>query len=468
MNKDELFPKEENNPKPLIERFNRMIESERLEYFESEQLERIIDHFCEQENITKINKAFDLYYQLFPFSTHLDLKKAQVLLYFEKANEALDIMNKIPYSNNEEYLYTLSAVYSKLNKHQKAISLLEELLKLNPNNEEVISSLANEYQNIEEYSKSNDMLELLLTHQYSNELSWYTYIISTEIENNIDRAVVFIKNFISSNPYDFEAWFYLGIVYQRKEDHLNAIEAFDYCICINEKYTPAYTNKAESLSELGYYESAIECCKETFSHKEPDAILYFDIGELYEKLDNLEKAKSYFYKSIRKDEKFDESWFTLAHILDLQGFHLEASYHIKKAVDLYPSNIDYLFSYAQIHEKIGFIKEAELAYKKVLELDELDSESWLNYTHLLSLNESHIEAIELLEKAIKLNPKNAELSYRLTAYLFQSGQDQLALSIFKEALTINFEKHEDLFHYLPSVKTNINLLNLLSEFKNKL
>ena len=86
----------------------------------------------------------------------------------------------------------------------------------------------------------------------------------------------------------------------------------------------------------------------------------------------------------------------------------------------------------------------------------------------MSLNESHIEAIELLEKAIKLNPKNAELSYRLTAYLFQSGQDQLALSIFKEALTINFEKHEDLFHYLPSVKTNINLLNLLSEFKNKL
>jgi tetratricopeptide (TPR) repeat protein len=442
-----------------------MIESDGLEYFDSEQLERIIDHFCEQENISKINRAFELYKQLYPFSTQIDLKKAQVLLFFEKANEALEVLSNIHYSKNEEYIYTLSAVYSKLHEHQKAISYLEELLELNPNNEEVIFSLANEFQKIEEYAKSNDMFELLLTKQATKGFSWYAYLMSVELENNIDRAVRFIKNYISSNPYDHEAWYYLGSAYQNKEDYLNAIESFDYSICINEKYTIAYTNKAECLSELGYYDLAIECFMETFTFNEPDAFMFYEIGHLYEKSDQLEKAKSYFYKSIRKDEEFDESWFSLALILDLQGFHLEASYHIKKAVDLFPSNIDYLFSFAQIHEKVGFIKEAEMAYKKVLELDELDSETWLNYTHLLSQNESHLEAIEQLKKAIKINPKNAELSYRLTAYLFQSGQDQMALNIFKEALIINFEKHEDLFHYLPSVKTNKNLLNLLSEHK---
>ena len=115
-------------------------------------------------------------------------------------------------------------------------------------------------------------------------------------------------------------------------------------------------------------------------------------------MDNLNKAKSYFYKCIRKDEYFAEAWYTLALILDLQNLPIEASYHIKKAIDINSSNIDYLFAYAQINEKIGFIKEAEIAYRKVLEIDDLDTESWLNYTQLLHKNESIYKAIEVLKR----------------------------------------------------------------------
>ena len=194
--------------------------------------------------------------------------------------------------------------------------------------------------------------------------------------------------------------------------------------------------------------------------------MYFDIGDYYEKLDNLEKAKLYFYKSIKKDENHDESWFALALILDLQGLHLEASYHIKKALDIDPDSVDYLFSYAKINEKVGFIKEAEMAYQKVLDLDEFDSECWLNYSHLISEYECIYEAIKILKKAINLNPKNADLAYRIAAYHFKTGNDDLALRFFKEALLIDYEKHERFFDYLPSAKSNEFLLNLLTEHKN--
>jgi tetratricopeptide (TPR) repeat protein len=371
----------------------------------------------------------------------------------------------VPSVNNEEYLFTLATIYSKLDKNKKAITIFEKLLNLNNNSDEILSNLANEYQKIDNYSKSADMLERLLLLNKYNEINWYSYIITCEIAKNSKRSLSFIKNYIKSKPYDHEAWFYLGIIYQRMDNHLDAIESFDYSICIKEDYITAYTNKAESLSELGYYQKAVECCKETFKYEDPDAILYFDIGELYEKMDDLNKAKSYFYKCIRKDEHFAEAWYTLALILDLQDLPLEASYHIKKAIDINSSNVDYLFTYAQINEKIGFIKEAEIAYRKVLELDELDSESWLNYSHLLHKNESTNEAIEVLKKGVKLNPKNAELSYRLSAYLFQSGSENQALSIFEKALSIDYDLHEEFFQYFPSIKDNKNLLHLLIEYK---
>lgn len=465
MFEDGLNSQEESKINNLINRFNEMLESGQHSYFDSHEIEKIIDYYIENVNKAKIRDAFYLYEKLYPFSSQLKIKKAQTLLYFDKASDAYEVMKELPSVNNEEYLFTLATIYSKLDKNKKAITIFEKLLNLNNNSEEILSNLANEYQKIDNYSKSADMLERLLLLNKYNEINWYSYIITCEISKNSNRSLSFVKNYIKSKPYDYEAWFYLGIIYQRMDNHLDAIESFDYSICIKEDYITAYINKAESLSELGYYQKAIDCCKQTFKYEYPDAILYFDIGELYEKMDNLNKAKSYFYKCIRKDEHFAEAWYTLALILDLQGLTLEASYHIKKAIDINSSNIDYLFTYAQINEKIGFIKEAEIAYRKVLELDELDSESWLNYSHLLHKNESTTEAIEVLKKGVKLNPKNAELSYRLSAYLFQSGSENQALSIFEKALSIDYDLHEEFFQYFPSIKDNKNLLHLLTEYK---
>ena len=70
--------------------------------------------------------------------------------------------------------------------------------------------------------------------------------------------------------------------------------------------------------------------KRPLEFNEPDAISYFEIGELYEKMDNLDKAKLYYYKCIKKDENFAEAWYILALILDFQDLYNEASYHINK------------------------------------------------------------------------------------------------------------------------------------------
>jgi len=74
MYEDDLTPREDKDTRRLIKRFNNMVESQRYEYFESEDIERIIDYFCEKEDKEKILDAFNLYEKLFPFSFQLSLK----------------------------------------------------------------------------------------------------------------------------------------------------------------------------------------------------------------------------------------------------------------------------------------------------------------------------------------------------------------------------------------------------------
>ena len=356
--------------------------------------------------------------------------------------------------------------YSKLEMHEKSISILNKLLSSDTKNEELLSTLANEYQCTEDNDSCVSTLEKLIKIDPKNEVYWYSYILSCSLLKEINSSVAFIKALIEKNPYSHLAWHYLGLTFLKSENFLNAIEAFDYAILIDEKSTKSYIYKAESLAALSFYDRAIETCKLTFEFEEPHAALYYDIGEFYEKSDNLDKALAYFHKALKKDAEMSDAWFSIALILDFQGKQVEASYHIKKAVEKNNTNIDYLFSYAEIHEKLGFIKEAEIAYRKVTEIDNYDSESWLNYSNLLYQQKYQQEAVDVLYDALKANPNNAELSYRLSAYLIDSGDETKGLKFFENALEINFDQHEDVFQYMPSVKNNKNLLHLLHNFKN--
>ena len=80
---------------------------------------------------------------------------------------------------------------------------------------------------------------------------------------------------------------------------------------------------------------------------------------------------------------------------------MESVHYIKKALELNNENVDYWFKYAEIQQKIGFIEEAEIAYKKVIELENFEPEIWLNYSNLLYQQEHQIEAIDVLYEGIK-------------------------------------------------------------------
>ena len=96
------------------------------------------------------------------------------------------------------------------------------------------------------------------------------------------KLISFIKKFIDHHPYNHIAWHYLGIVYQKKEDYLNAIEAYDYALLINEKHTLSYLQKAECFSSQGHYKKAIHTYKESLQFEEACALTYYNIGECYE------------------------------------------------------------------------------------------------------------------------------------------------------------------------------------------
>ena len=67
MFEDGLNSQEVSKINHLINRFNEMLESGQCSYFDSHEIEKIIDYFIENVNKSKLRKAFDLYEKLYPF-----------------------------------------------------------------------------------------------------------------------------------------------------------------------------------------------------------------------------------------------------------------------------------------------------------------------------------------------------------------------------------------------------------------
>ena len=147
-NEDSLTPS-------IIKKFELMISDGKTCYFDSEDLERIIDHYFLVENYNLINEAFELGLQLFPFSTSLKIKKAQLYIATDKPQKALDLLMEIEAlaQGNDDFLFTLAISYSKLSKPSLAIPILEALFDEEELNDEVFSALYTEYQNIEDHKK---------------------------------------------------------------------------------------------------------------------------------------------------------------------------------------------------------------------------------------------------------------------------------------------------------------------------
>ena len=114
---------------------------------------------------------------------------------------------------------------------------------------------------------------------------------------------------------------------------------------------------------------------------------------------------------------------------------------------------------------MGFQEEAEMAYKKVVELEPENPNIWLDFSGVQFEMEHCNMALETLMEGIKYHPQNAELNYRMSAYLLSLGKKQDALSYLHRALGLDFDKHTTIFEFRPSLKDNTGLTEIIESYR---
>ena len=436
-----------------ISRFEQMIKNNTHGFFDVEEIEYLVDFYLDKNQISKVEKIIEIGENLHPYSTELQLKKAQFYQNIHRPNKALKLLNKLEQIEplNIDLLYLKAGVYSQLRENKKSIEYYQKLLPLveKDEQEEILMHIAFELENLRKYNDAIDYFKLVLKNNPGNETAIFELAFCYEITNNLEEGIEFYQKFLDFNPYSSAAWYNLASTYFKLSMFEKAIDAFEFVIAINDHYTPAYYGKAGALFELEKYSEAINTYFQIFDIEEPDAQLYHNIAEGYEKLEDYSQAIQYYKKAISLNPIYSDAFMGMAVSYNELGQKKSALFFAKKGVELDEKNADFQYIYGDILKSNGFYEEAILAYSQVIKLLPETPDIWLDLAETFREYLDVEHAIEVLLKGTEQHPENALYYYRLTAYALMAHNITDATSYLAKAIDMDASEVTELVEFYP-------------------
>lgn len=459
----EFSHQDENNNNVSLLKFESMLKTNHVLFFDSLEFENIIHHYLELGKIALAKKAIALGLDQHPTSTSLKLFKCEVYIFENHLDLADDLLNELHELEplNEEIYIQKANILSKQDLHEKAIEVLKQALTFLTDTQsmaELNSLIGMEYLFLDRFEDAKRYFMECLEMDMEDFSALYNIIYCFDFLNQNTDAIEFLNTYLDRNPYCEVAWHQLGKQYFAIKDYKKALAAFDFAIISDDTFIGAYIEKGKVLEKLHRFEDAIENYNITLSLEDPTSFALLRIGHCYEKIGNNELAVQFYYKTVHEDPLLDKGWIAITKFYNKTQNFQKALYYINKAINIDSENVLYWKLYAKINQRLKFYEEAERGYKKALDLGNYELETWLSRSDILIKLGEYEASILNLTQASEFYPEHAEIQYRLAGLNFITNQSDAGYYHLKTGLNLNHEYYfviEELFPEIynrPSIK----------------
>ena len=407
-----------------IQKFELMLKSNEVGFFDSDEFDQIIEHYLDEGKIALARKAIGLGISQHPTSVNLKLYRAEMFIFDNQFDQAESVLNELfeIEPNNAEIYIQKANIFSKTDRHQKSIEVLKRALELTHDQADVYNLIGMEFLFIEDYSNAKVNFMKCLELDETDYSALYNVIYCFDFLNEHQQAVDYLNLFLDKNPYSEVAWHQVGKQYFDLKMYEKALAAFEFAIISDDHFIGAYLEKGKVLEKLGRYNEAIENYQITLKLDDPTSFAYLRLGKCFEKLGLDDNAIKYFKQCVKEDPLLDKGWLSIVNYYLTRLDYQNALSFIEKATEIDADNALYWKKYATINKQLNFIEEAEYGYRRAIELGNYELSTWIERCDVL-IQLGEIEAAILnVENGLEFYPQNVDLEYRLAGLYFKRGE----------------------------------------------
>lgn len=462
----ELYFSEDDNFHEIVKRYEAMVKTNRVAYFDVHEYEKMVDHYILQDRSEDAISVLRIARKQHPNSSELTIKKAEIELFSGRYSDALDDLTSVEAveKNNPDFYLVKGKTLIACGNTKEALRMFD--LVLTKCGDQPLDMLFEVVAILEEHNEFELACVYLKKGQKIDPDNIQIYGELGFVEeklNKTEEAIDAYVNMLDADPFLPFGWSNLGTLYAKLGQNDKAIEAFDYAIALEPDAPFSYFSKANALANCARFTEALVVFFEYAQMEEDTGMAMCCIGECYEKLEDFDNAGIYYRKSLESDPDNSDALYGLA-VVELENDNVEVSYDLAtRAIELDANIPEYWFGLGKLNMRLDKPDEAKAAFETAVALDPLDFESWLILSEIFA-DESLPTGIEIIQRGLKENSDIAALHFRLGAYYYILGNISESLVEFEAGLVLDSESVEDFFEFCIEAVHNPDFIQILEKY----
>lgn len=264
-----------------------------------------------------------------------------------------------------------------------------------------------------------------------------------EKPENLDRAVVLLKEAVNGDPGFALAFASLGEAYLLKyhatQDKvlLAAGEAnARRALALNDSLAQVHIVMGGVQAALGNRELALEHYQHSLRLDPSNADALSGLAEEYAARQRLREAEELYRRAAAIRPDFWEGYNNLGKFLLAQGRFQEAAKQFQRIIELAPNNLAGQLNLGIALTQDGRLDEAQAPLERAARLDPSSYRVYLNLGLLYSRRHLYPQAERALLRAVALNDKAWTVWLDLAAVYRWKNQDSLAVAAYRHAVSL--------------------------------
>lgn len=452
----------------LVSDFEAKYEQGNVEYMTEKKFNQLIDFYESKHQHDKAMEVVELALTQYKYRSDFYITKARLLFSDRKVDKCLQVLeeaeNIAPFER-EIPLLKIKA-YSAKKEFQKAKDLMIQMKDMFFIDDMADYYIAESYifEFMFDYSKMSEVLRVALENNPRNVEALERFWLSIELSKKYNEGVEMCQWLIDQNPYNYSAWFYLGMAYTCEREYEKAIDAFDYSFVIEPNFEAAYLECAELCMQTGNHAKALSIYKEVLERFGPDTDVLVDAARCCIELNDTNEAKKQLLKALKYDPYNDEIYFFLGNCYAEDKNYYRAINAYYKAVELDPEREEFYLNLAKAYVAVEDYNKATINFHKATQICLEDPMYWKEYVCFILKMGLYDEAMQILDEAEE-HTYGTELVYCRAITLFFLKNKSEGIDRLAEALEDEFDQHRIIFDLAPELEVDKEISSIIKYFQ---
>ncbi|RNC63408.1 tetratricopeptide repeat protein [Proteiniphilum sp. X52] len=410
----------------LIEKYEHMRALGRKIYFDADEFVTLAEYYNAEGDDEEAEELINEGLRMHPGSPELMLMKAKLLVYSEMYQDALDYMEWI--SDNGEVDLALLKIEALLHlgKQGDANQLINSTLKQELPIDDLyffITELGYMFNDVDRFDRAISFLEESMKINDSNSDAIVDLAYAYEMKGNLEKAIEYNNRLLDIDPYSYDGWVNIGKLYSMNEQHDKAVDAFDFALTIHEDDVNVLKMKALSFYLNDNLEAAIALFEECLGKSPDDESIYDSLLEAYSAMEQYDKMMDLIDK--REAALGSEGIMAKRAFVYLNKDDYERAKEIFAQIpEAERESIDYFMLEGELAFHDGDFAAAETAYMKAALASEGNEDVLDRLANISVAQEKYEQAAGYLQELLEIAPDFPTAKSRLAFIRFEIGSKE--------------------------------------------